>query len=148
MDDESRQMSVALKLNAVTLGVADIARSAAFYQRLGWTLSPLSAPNMAILSTPSSAVLILHKHEDLVSSANVRGSSGFGGAVLTKAVSSPDAVHRTLAGAVDAGATVLRPVTQLGYGCHAFFADHDGHVWEVIETPGLEVDEAGDLSVP
>ena len=148
MDDDDRQMGAALKLNAVTLGVEDIARSAAFYQRLGWTLSPLSEPNMAILSTPLSAVLILHKHEDLVSSSNVHQGSGFGGAVLTVAVGSPDAVHRTLAGAVDAGASVLRPVTQLGYGCHAFFADPDDHVWEVIQTPGFEVDEAGDLSVP
>ncbi len=64
------------------------------------------------------------------------------------AVDSPEAVHRTLAEAVDAGATVLRPVTQLGYGSHAFFTDQDGHVWEVIETPGFEVDEAGGLSVP
>ncbi|HWC12785.1 MAG TPA: VOC family protein [Acidimicrobiales bacterium] len=65
------------------------------------------------------------------------------------AVDSPAAVHRTLARAVEAGATVLRPVTQLGYaGSHAFFADPDGHVWEVIQTPGLEVDEAGALSLP
>ena len=141
-------MSAGLKLNAVTLGVADIARSGAFYQLLGWTLSPLSAPNMAILSAPLSAVLILHERESLVASANVRRGSGFGGAVLTMAVDSPGAVHRTLGGAVGAGASVLRPVTRLGYGCHASFADPDGHVWEVIETPGFELDEEGDLSVP
>jgi len=148
MDDGNRQMSADLKLNAMTLGVADIARSAAFYQLLGWTLSPSSAPTMAILSTPLSAVLILHERESLVASANVRPGPGFGGAVLTMAVNSPGAVHRTLAGAVDAGASVLRPVTQLGYGCHAFFADPDGHAWEVIETPGFEVDETGGLSLP
>ncbi len=141
-------MSASLKLNAVTLGVADIARSAAFYQLLGWTLSARSAPNIAILTTPPSAVLILHKREDLVSNANIRGAPGFGGVVLTVAVGSPEAVHRTLAEAIDAGASVLRPVTQLGYGCHAFFADPDGHVWEVMETPGFEVDEAGGVSLP
>jgi uncharacterized protein len=69
--------------------------------------------------------------------------------VLTVAVGSPEAVHQTLAEAIDAGASVLRPVTQLGdHGCHAFFADLDGHVWEVIETPGFEVDETGGLSLP
>lgn len=141
-------MSGNLKLNAVTLGVADIARSAAFYQLLGWTLSARSAPHIAILTTPPSAVLVLHKREDLVSSANIQGAPGFGGVVLTVAVGSPEAVHRTLAEAIDAGASVLRPVTQLGYGCHAFFTDPDGHVWEVIETPGFEVDEAGGLTLP
>jgi catechol 2,3-dioxygenase-like lactoylglutathione lyase family enzyme len=52
-------MRASLNLNAVTLGVADIARSAAFYQLLGWTLSARSAPHIAILTTPPSAVLIL-----------------------------------------------------------------------------------------
>ncbi|MDP1807147.1 MAG: VOC family protein [Acidimicrobiales bacterium] len=142
-------MSASLNLNAVTLGVEDIARSAAFYQLLGWTLSARSAPHIAILTTPPSAVLILHEREDLVSSASIQGAPGFGGVVLTMAVASSEAVHRTLAEAIDSGASILRPVTQLGgYGCHAFLADPDGHVWEVIETPGFEVDDAGGLSVP
>ena len=141
-------MRTRLRLSAVTLGVADIARSAAFYELLGWERSPLSAPNMAVLSSSPSAVLILHHRDDLLSSARIPAGPGSGGVVLTMAVDSPEAVHTTLAGAVDAGATVLRRVTQLGYGSHALFADHDGHVWEVIETPGFEVDEAGGLSVP
>lgn len=105
--------------------------------------------DMTVLSTPASAVLILHKHDDLLASANMRGAApGFGGVVPGVVVDSPEAVHTTLAKAVDAGATVLRPVTQLGYGSHAFFADPDGHVWEVIETPGFELGEGGALSVP
>ena len=142
-------MTPGLQLNAVTLGVDDVARTAAFYERLGWERSPVSAPNMAVLSASPSGVLILHRRDDLESSAKAPAGSGFGGVVLTMAVDSPAAVHRTLARAVDAGATVLRPATQLGYaGSHACFADPDGHVWEVIQTPGFEVDEAGTLSLP
>ncbi|MGH9222545.1 MAG: VOC family protein [Acidimicrobiales bacterium] len=131
------------------MGVLDLSRSSAFYERLGWTRAGISTSDMVVLSTPASAVLVLHKLDDLLASARMRETpSGFGGVVLGVVVGSLEAVHTTLAKAVDAGATVLRPVTQLGYGSHAFFADPDGHVWEVIETPGLQLGEGGAVSVP
>ncbi len=137
-----------MPLNAVTLGVVDIDRSTAFYQALGWSRSSMSTSTMAVLTSSASVALILHTVDDLAAGANLPvAGTGFGGIALVVAVRSPEEVHSTLAAASGAGATVLRPVTQLGFGSHAYFADDDGHVWEVIEQPGFLVDEMGVLSL-
>ncbi len=142
-------MSAGLRLNAVTLGVADVARSASFYEQLGWRQSTISTPAMAVLTAHGSAVLIVHRLEDLLASAKLPSQeSGFGGVALVMVVNSPEEVHTTLASAVKAGAKVLRPVTQLGHGSHAYFSDYDRHVWEVLETPGFALDDSGLVSMP
>lgn len=142
-------MTTGVRLNAVSLGVTDIARSTAFYEALGWRRLAISTSTMTVLTTMSSAMLILRRTQDLLADANIPlPKDRSAGVTLVMVVNSPEEVHTTLAGSVDAGAQVLRPVTQLGYGSHAYFADHDGHVWEVIETPGFAVDDATGLSVP
>ncbi len=138
-----------MPLSAVTLGVADVARSGAFYQALGWTQSLLSTATMAVLASEAAVALILRTVEDLAADANLASdATGFGGIALVVVVQSPEEVHHTLATAARAGANVLRPVTQLGFGSHAYFADDDGHVWESVEQPGFLVDENGVLSLP
>lgn len=133
-----------MSLSAVALGVADITRSAAFYEALGWRRSPMSTSTMAVLTSDASVVLILYTVEDLAVDANLpSGGTGFRDIALVVAVRSPEEVHHTLATAAQAGANILRPVTQLGFGSHAYFADDDGHVWEVVEEPGFLVDETG-----
>ncbi len=146
---------MSVRINAVALGVADITRSAAFYEQLGWRRSTISTSTMAVFTAKASAGLILHKLQDLLASAGIQeqasgsdGVTGLGGTTLVMVVDSPEGVHGMLATAVEAGAEVLRLVTQLGYGSHAYFADPDGHVWEVIEAPGFERDAAGSLVNP
>lgn len=134
-------MTASVGLHAVTLGVSDIARSISFYEDLGWRRSSISTPNMAVLTAGAPAALILHDLQDLLFGASVspeHGKRGFGGVALVMFVTSPEEVHRTLAKATRAGAKVLRPVTQIGWGSHAYFADRDGHTWEVLEAPGFE----------
>ncbi len=138
-----------MPLSAVTLGVTDITRSAAFYEALGWSLSRMSTSTMAVLTSEAAVALILHTVEDLAAHANVASDgTGFGGIALVIAVRSPEEVHHTLATAARAGANILRPVTQLGFGSHAYFADDDGHVWEIVEQPGFLVDGNGVLFLP
>ncbi len=105
--------------------------------------------NVAVLTSHASVALILRSVEELAADANVPcAGTGFGGIALVVAVRSPEEVHNTLAAAVRAGAKLLRPVTQFGFGANAYFADDDGHVWEVIQQPGFLVDEPGSLSFP
>lgn len=138
-----------MSLSAVASGVADITRSAAFYEALGWSRSPMSTSTMAVLRSDASVALILYTVEDLADDANVPSDgTGFGNIALVVAVRSPEDVHHTLATAAQAGANILRPVAQLGFGSHAYFADDDGHVWEVVEQPGFLVNEMGDRSLP
>ena len=152
LDDRKRPPKVegiaSVRVNAVSLAVSDPTSSSAFYEALGWRRLGVSYSETAVLTAPPSPALILNRADRSASTSGSETKPESASVVLVMIVNSPEEVHETLASAVRAGATVLRAVTQLGYGCHAYFADLDGHVWEVLETPGYEVAASGELSVP
>jgi len=58
-----------------------------------------------------------------------RGS--FGGITLAINVETQEAVEAGLSEAVVAGGTLLKPGTELPMGYGGYFADPDGHAWEI-----------------
>lgn len=56
-----------------------------------------------------------------------------------------------MAEAVAAGATVVKPVQSALFGgfggTHAYWADPDGHVWEVAHNPGWNVADDGTVTL-
>jgi uncharacterized glyoxalase superfamily protein PhnB len=72
-----------------------------------------------------------------------------GGMTLAHNVRSRAEVDDILARAADAGATITQPARETFYGGYAgFFADPDGHIWEVAHNPGFTVDDEGRLILP
>ena len=138
------------RLTLVTLGVADIARSAAFYQRLGWTRSSAGNEHVAffqlgplVLSCFGRASLREDAHlpEDWV--------SGPGAVTLAQNVGSPEEVDATLAEAVAAGARLLKPGQKVFWGGYSgYFADPDGHPWEIAHNPFFPMDADGFVHLP
>jgi uncharacterized glyoxalase superfamily protein PhnB len=62
--------------------------------------------------------------------------SGFTGFALAHNVESPEAVDATLAEAVAAGATLVKPGQKVFWGGYSgYFADPDGFYWEVAHNP-------------
>jgi uncharacterized glyoxalase superfamily protein PhnB len=62
--------------------------------------------------------------------------SGFSGFSLSHNEPSPEAVDATFAEALAVGATaVKRPETVFRGGYSGYFADSDGHLWEVAHNP-------------
>lgn len=142
------------RVNIVTLGVADLARSRAFYQRLGWVESSAGNDSIAFFQA-GGAVLALFGHDALAEDAGVPvppvppGGPGFRGITLAHNVRSRDAVGATLAEAQAAGARLVKPAQDAFWGGHSgYFADPDGHLWEVAWNPFLPLDEAGNLTLP
>jgi predicted lactoylglutathione lyase len=125
-------MVVPARISIVTLGVADVARAAAFYEALGWKRCASSMAEIAWFRTADS-YLGLFGWADLAADANltspVRGS--FGGITLAINVETREAVDAALAEAEVAGGEVLKPGTVLPFGYGGYFADPDGHPWEV-----------------
>ncbi|MBX6323759.1 MAG: VOC family protein, partial [Rhodospirillaceae bacterium] len=67
-------------------------------------------------------------------------SSGFGGMALAHNVRERGEVAAVLARAARAGATILKPARDTAWGGRAgYFADPDGHVWEVAWNPGWTI---------
>jgi len=76
-------------------------------------------------------------------------TSGFRGMSLAWNCSSVAEVDRALARAMAAGATLIRSAQNVFWGGYtAYFADPDGHLWEVAHNPQFPFSADGRLLLP
>lgn len=140
------------RISLITLGVADLARSRRFYEDgLGWTPSPASQDAITFYQLGGMA-LALFGREALAEDAHLAESgptSGFGGVTLAHNVRSREAVDALMAQAERAGARILKPAQEAFWGGYSgYFADPDGHPWEVCWNPHFPLAEDGSLRLP
>jgi catechol 2,3-dioxygenase-like lactoylglutathione lyase family enzyme len=140
-------MAVPARLSIVTLGVADLARARAFYEALGWRVTSGSSDEIVWFATADS-MLGLYPRTELAADAQLApGDPGdFGGIVLGLNVESESLVDSVLDEAVAAGARlVAAPVRAEWGGYRGYFADPDGHPWEVLYHPYMSFRDDGSL---
>ena len=92
------------RVTCVTLGVADLERSEAFYRALGWERANDDA-EVAFFQA-GGMVLALWGRANLAEDGGVEDPGGWGGVTLSQNVRSPDEVDAIVAAAREAGATV------------------------------------------
>ncbi len=127
------------RVNLVTLGVEDFDRAVCFFQDgLGWRLSSKSAGDFALFILRGGIGLALHPRNLLAEDAGMADSRGFSGVTLAHNVGTKTEVDEVLNQAVQAGGTLLRAATLKEWGGYSgYFADPDGHAWEVAWNPHL-----------
>ncbi|HZQ34698.1 MAG TPA: VOC family protein [Dehalococcoidia bacterium] len=137
------------RISIVTLGVADLQRSIRFYERgLGWTRSAAGSDRIAFFPM-HGAVLALYPRHLLAEDANLVNGAGFGGITLAHNVGSKAAVDAILTEAVAAGATLIKLPRAAEWGGYSgYFADPDGHPWEIAWNPHFPLAEDGSLQLP
>lgn len=136
-------------ISFITLGVADLPRSRAFYRALGWQESPSSQEAIAFFQVGSVAFGLFQREALAEDAAVSPEGSGFGGFTLAHNVPSEAAVVSTLEEAVAAGATLVRPADKVFWGgFRGYFADPDGFLWEVCFNPFFPLDAEGFVSLP
>ena len=142
-------MSIPPRISLVTLGVSDVEASTAFYERLGWTRSSVSVPGTSFIQL-DGLVLSLFGRADLAADAGlVDTARGFTGITLALNQRTSEGVDRVLAKAVAAGARLIKPAQHLNWGGYGgYFADPDGHLWEVAYNPHWPMDAEGRLVLP
>jgi catechol 2,3-dioxygenase-like lactoylglutathione lyase family enzyme len=143
-------MTIPARLGIVTLGVADLARSVAFYEGLGWERCTSSSEAIAWFRTADTHIGLFPWHE-LAEDARLpdQPRARFGGITLAINVESPEAVGTALDAAVAAGATLLKPALATDWGgTSGYFADPDGHPWEVAHNPFFPIDAEGRVRIP
>jgi catechol 2,3-dioxygenase-like lactoylglutathione lyase family enzyme len=137
------------RLSLVTLGVADIARARTFYATLGFR--PSSASNdTVVFMEAGGVVLALFGRAALAEDASVQdGPPGFSGITLAHNCASENEVDAVLAEAVAAGARLVKPAQKAFWGGYSgYFADPDGHLWEVAFNPFFPLDAQGRVVLP
>ena len=137
------------RLSILTLGVADLGRSRAFYERLGWARS--AASNEAILFFQAgSMALALYPRADLARDANIASEGqGFAGVAIAYNARSRDEVDAVLAEAAAAGTKILKPAQEAFWGGYSgYFSDPDNFAWEVAWNPSFPIAEDGSIHLP
>lgn len=137
------------RISVLTLGVADLERSLAFYRDgLGLPTEGIVGREfehgaVAFFDLPAGLRLAIWAQDDLAHDAG-----------LTKAPISPtsftighnvarrEEVDDVLGEARRAGAVIVKPAQDTFYGGYAgYFRDPDGHLWEVVWNPASIPDE-------
>ncbi|MGE0734952.1 MAG: VOC family protein [Alphaproteobacteria bacterium] len=137
------------RISLITLSVVDMTASRAFYQRLGWRESSISTAEVTFFQA-GGMVLSLYRRADQARDMQIaEAAGGFAGIVLAHNVATRAEVDAILADAVTAGAKVLRPPHETFWGGYVgYFADPDGHPWEIAWNPGFALSADGALTVP
>ncbi len=137
------------RISLITLGVADVARARAFYEALGWRASAASQPEIAFFQGNGFA-LALFGREALAEDAGVAASpSGFAAITLAHNGRSKEEVDAVYRHALSVGAKPVKAPQDTAWGGYSgYFADPDGHLWEVAWNPFFPLDERGHLFLP
>ena len=136
------------RVSLVTLGVADVPRARAFYERLGWTASSRTQDDIVFVQA-GGLVVGLWSRAALAEDSVVRDGGGWGGITLAHNGRSPAEVDRVLVEAGAAGATIARPGAATEWGGYSgVFHDPDGHPWEVAHNPYWPLDADGSVRLP
>jgi catechol 2,3-dioxygenase-like lactoylglutathione lyase family enzyme len=135
------------RLSLVTLGVADLDRSLRFYEALGWTRGNTN-PEVVFFQL-NGVILALWPRKNLAADAKLSAEgSGFGGIALAYNARDRAEVDAVLAEAERAGARILKPAEEAFWGGYSgYFADPDGHPWEVAWNPEWKLSEKGEVSL-
>ena len=136
------------RVSLITLGVRDLERSKAFYATLGWT--PADMTPSVVFYQLDGQVLGLFGLEPLAEDQGRPGAElGFGATTLAQNFADRVGVDAAYAKALEAGATALKTPEEVFWGGYSgYYADPDGHVWEVAHNPFWEISDTGRITIP
>ena len=138
------------RISIVTLAVADVACATAFYRRLGFVPAAASQDSITFMEA-GGVVLALYPRDALADDACVSAESvqGFSGITLAHNTRSEAEVDAVLAEAVAAGASLRKAGQKVFWGGYSgYFADPDGHLWEVAFNPFFPLSAEGRIELP
>lgn len=137
------------RISLITLGVHDLKRATAFYEALGWRRAPASQESVTFIQL-GNIVLGLFSRAELARDAHVDDTApGFSGVSLAYNARSEEEVDRVVDLAVAKGARLVkRPEKVFWGGYSGYFADTEGHLWEVAHNPFFPMDDKGNLRLP
>ena len=137
-------------LSLVTLGGSNLERSIAFYEALGFHRKAKKAEGVGFFQAGAMSFAVWPTDE-LGKDANAGAAQPqtFRGVALAWNCRSESEVDAAIALARSAGGAISKPPQKTFWGGYAgYFADPDGHLWEVAHNPGFPLSEDGRLTLP
>ena len=131
------------RFTVITLGVSDMRTSIAFYEALGFARKFRDTGEAVAFFDTGGTVIALFPWDQLAQDATLAdhpGPKSFRGMTLAWNCRTIEEVDEVLKFAVSRGAALLKPAHKTDYGGYSgYFTDPDGHPWEVVVAPGIEV---------
>ncbi|MGB3245388.1 MAG: VOC family protein [Sulfitobacter sp.] len=123
------------RISLITLGAMAPAALAVFYDALGW--KRVDSPDGIIAYDLIGQALAIYPLENLAEDLGVDpGTLGRGASTFSYNVAEKENVAEVLDAAEQAGGRVLKPAHDVFWGGHiGYFADPEGHIWEVAHNP-------------
>ncbi len=138
------------RINLVIFGVADVAASRRFYERLGFVASGFENEDVAFFDM-NGTILGIYGRRPLAQDAGIcDAGEGFRAVSLALNLENKETVDRALGCAESCGGKLVQQAREvfLGGGCSRYLAKPDGHLWEVAYNPIFKLDENGRLPLP
>lgn len=136
------------RISVITLGVRDLEKSLQFYREgLGLHCEGITGQEfeygpVAFIELQSGLKLALWPQSSIQQDTRLELTPMCATQMtLGQNVYSPLEVDQVMAQAAHAGARIIKPAQATFYGGYAgYFQDPDGHVWEIVFNPSLELD--------
>jgi catechol 2,3-dioxygenase-like lactoylglutathione lyase family enzyme len=137
------EIIVEQRISLITLGVNDVSVATAFYIALGW--EQVDAQEGIVAFDLIGQTLGLYPIKAMADDIGVPVERlGHGAQTLGYNCRIKADVARTLNLAQTAGAQILKPASDVFWGGHhGYFADLDGHIWEIAFNPFSPLSKEG-----
>ncbi len=135
------------RVTLITLGVDDLDRSEKFYGDMGWV--PTKRDKSIIFYQMNGLILGLFGRAALADDQGRPGATlGTGAMTLAQNFTTNEEVDAAYALALKSGATAMKAPQKVFWGGYSgYYADPDGHVWEVAMNPFSPPSEDGSLTM-
>jgi predicted lactoylglutathione lyase len=138
-------------LSLVTLGVTELMKSIRFYEVLGFRRKAQGNDGVAFFQA-GACIVALFPADELAKDAKIAvpdTPGNFRGVSLAWNCQSEADVDAAFKRAKGAGAAIIKSPEKVFWGGYSgYFADPDGHLWEVAHNPLFPLDDAGRLMLP
>ena len=133
------------RLSFITLGVTDLDRSKRFYNEvLGWT--SFQDNGGIVMYKLNGMILSLFPQHELLEDAQVKEEGKGSRFTLAQCLRSVEEVDAFFAHLKKHNVTITKEPQKVFWGGYSgYFADPDGHLWEVAHNTFLEMDEVGNV---
>ena len=137
------------RVTLITLGVDDLERSKAFYAALGWQVTREMVGEVVFYQINGMALGLFGRAALADDQGRPGATLGTGAVTLAQNFTTEAEVDEAYAAALSAGATPLKAPEKVFWGGYSgYFADPDGHVWELAHNPFWPLNDDGSLTLP
>lgn len=137
------------RITLITLGVRDLPAARAFYARLGWQEQGESQSGIAFYQLHGQALALFPVTDLAKDQGRPDTPLGTGAVTLAQNFATEAAVDAAFSDALAAGGTALKKPEKVFWGGYSgYWADPDGHVWEVAMNPFWPLAADGTLTLP